>query len=131
MPQALEAPALLTFETVPLELKAEAAGKKRFEILGYNGGAMRLPGYYYPVVVELKGVRTVNRTPLLRSHNSERIVGHVENVLVTANGIRFQGVISGVCPDTDEVLAASQNGFPWQASIGAMPERMERVLEGQ
>lgn len=126
---------------VPLELLAadppvegEPAQLRRFKMVAYTGAAMRVGGYYQPVVVDLAGMEISNqRAPVLRGHDPERIVGHTEAIEVTEGGRRLNaaGVISGVGEDAGQVLTLAANGFPWQASIGARPTRVEHVEAGQ
>lgn len=118
--------------TAPVELIAAAGEGKRptFRMTAYTGGALALGGWYSPVVVDLATARAAASLPILRDHDAGRIVGHAETITITAKAITAEGVISGVGIDADEVIASSKNGFPWQASIGAQPGRLERVEAG-
>lgn len=122
-------PLLLTAGRVELEA-GDGAPLRRFRMLAYTGGAMVLPGYDRPVVVDLAGVEVPSqRLPILRQHDMTRIIGHTEAVEVTTS-IDARGIISGTGADASEVMASADNGFPWQASIGANPTDMETVDQG-
>lgn len=116
-----------------LELQAAGTGDspdklRNFSMVAYTGSAMRLPGFSLPVVVDLAGMRVPSqRRPILRQHDPERIVGHSETVEVSPQRLKLTGVISGVHPAAGEVLALSDRGFPWAASIGAGVEKMDTV----
>jgi hypothetical protein len=64
---------------------AEAAdeGKpalRKFSMVAYTGGAMRLGGWPYPVVVDLAGMRVTRKSrPILKDHDRASIVGHTED----------------------------------------------------
>lgn len=132
-------PVLYIGEGAPVELMAAEAGAdgqkpkvRKFSMTAYTGGAMRLPGYYHPVVVDLKGVHVNSqRRPILKQHNPELILGHSESIEVTSQRIRASGLISGVGEHVDSVIQTADNGFPWQASIGAEPIQLEYVPAGQ
>ncbi len=123
-------------EPANLELSvAESAdGKPKvrgFRMTAYTGGAMRLSGFYWPVVVDLSGVQVRNQArPILFGHDVGRIVGHSESVEVTPQRIRVAGKLSGIGNDVQLVLATADNGFPWQASIGAETLQMEFIERG-
>jgi len=116
---------LLVSEVGDLDIEAAAAeGEpkklRKFSMTAYTGGAMRLPGYSYPVVVDLSGM-TVNTQsrPILMGHDHAQIVGHTERVDVAAKSIKVAGVISGIGDAARQVVELADNRFPWQASIGA------------
>jgi hypothetical protein len=93
-----------------------------FDVLAYSGASMDLEGWRYPVVIDLNGVQAVDQQiPALRAHNDDRIVGHSNEVIVNAEGIRVRGVVSGVGSDAQEIVANAKRGFRWQASVG-MPK---------
>ena len=117
----------------PVEwIKAEAEEStdkpKRFSMTAYTGGPMHV-GYGAPVIVDLAGVSANESLPILLDHDTDRIVGHADNVAIEERTIKLSGVISGVGDAATEVLATAKNGFPWRASIGATPDKMEFVGE--
>lgn len=127
----------LTGASEQLELLAAAApadGKpalKRFKITAYTGVPMQV-GYGAPVVVDLQGMAIPHQSiPILRDHDQANIVGHADTIEKTAQRLKIAGVMSGVGPAAAEVLALAQNDFPFQASIGASVQQMERVAEGE
>lgn len=116
---------IITF-TAPIELQAarddDRKGPRTCTMTAYTGGPMRIAGWDAPVVVDISGMRGRGKSrPLLRDHNARAVVGHG-----VANGdttLTVEGVMSGAGPDAAEVIAASDNGFPWQCSIGASVEK--------
>ena len=95
----------------PASIKADAAGGKKlatFEMVAYNGGPMTPEGWANPVICDLAGfkINSQNR-PILRQHDSNKIVGHSTRISVGAGQpLKISGVISGVGPDAQEVVGA-------------------------
>jgi hypothetical protein len=129
---------LITTASEALELLAarEGEGGKRlrpFAMTAYTGAAMRLPNFFRPVVIDLVGMKIPTQAvPILRGHDPERIVAHSEKIELSAQRMRVGGVMSGIGPAAQEVLQLAENGFPWQASVGAdvQPGGMESVEAG-
>lgn len=110
---------------------AEGEGKlPSFQGVAYTGGAMRLQGFRYPVVVDLSTTAAAAAIPTLYAHDSERIVGH-GTAEVSAQRIKLSGVVSHGGIDAERVVASSKNGFPWQLSIGAEPGQLDFVEAGK
>jgi len=115
-------------------LQAAADGKtlRRFHMTAYTGGAMRVAGWPYPVVVDLAGLVVGKKSrPILLEHDAARIVGHTDGIGVDEGVLTVTGVISGVSRAAQEVVGASDNGFPWQASLGAAVRKVIFVPEGK
>ena len=116
---------------------AEAAeeGKpalRKFSMVAYTGGAMRLGGWPYPVVVDLAGMRVTRKArPILKDHDRASIVGHTDDIMVGDSRLEVAGVISGVGNTAQEVIATCENGFPWQASLGANADKVVFIPEGK
>ena len=97
---------------------------RKFSMTAYTGGAMRLGGWPYPVVVDLAGMRVSRKSrPILKDHDRGSIVGHTDDIEITEKSLKVAGVISGVGATAQEVIATSENGFPWQASLGASADK--------
>lgn len=121
-------------EAIAAEAPTGEQQLRKFKMVAYTGVAINIGYYGAPVVVDLAGMTMPGqRRPILRDHDSSRIVGHTESIEVSEGGTRLKvtGVISGVGSDAQEVLALAGNGFPWQASIGASVQRREFVEAGQ
>ena len=55
--------------------------------------------------------------PLLRDHQQSRVVGHGRPI-IEAKQLRVEGELSVAGEDRDSIVAANENGFHWQASVG-------------
>jgi hypothetical protein len=103
---------------------------KRFSMTAYTGGPMQVDSYGPPVVIELSGLEAKAPVPILRDHDGSRVIGHADEIEKGDSSLKLAGVISGAGPDASEVQAAAANGFPWKASVGARPDKLEFVGEG-
>ncbi len=103
---------------------------KRFSMTAYTGGLMQVSRFSLPVVIDLSGLKAKAPFPVLRDHSMSRIVGHSDDVTISEPKLKLAGLISGAGPDATEVQAAAGNGFPWKASVGVRPDKMEFVGEG-
>jgi len=108
----------------------DATKPKRFSMLAYTGGAMRVGYYGSPVVIDLAGLTAAAPLPILLDHDTSQIVGHADEVDVKAASVSLTGVISGGGEEAAQVIASAGLGFPWKASVGASPDKMEFVGEG-
>ncbi|QDV62582.1 phage major capsid protein [Crateriforma conspicua] len=124
-----------TIQLEAAEVTAEGEDKqslRKFNMTAYTGGAMRLSGWPYPVVVDLAGMRVTRKSrPILKDHDRGSIVGHTDDIAITDKSLQVAGVISGVGSTAQEVIATSENGFPWQASLGASADKVVFIPEGK
>lgn len=104
----------------------------KFRMVAYTGGAMRLAGWRYPVVVDLAGLGIPSQSrPIRFGHDAGSGVGHTDAIRVDGGQLVATGVVSRDTAAAREVVVSGKNGFPWQASIGASVEEFEFVKENQ
>lgn len=104
----------------------------RFSMVAYNGGPMRVGGWWHPVVVDLAGMDIPSQSrPIRLQHDAALGVGHTSAITVEAGSLRAAGVISRDTAAAREVVVSSRNGFPWQASIGASVVEHEFLGDGK
>lgn len=119
----------------PVTLEAAQDSEKKlrkFQMEAYNGGAMQFFWSSRPVVVDLAGMEITEKPrPIFRDHDSSKVVGHTESIKNTGKVLRLSGVASASNDVAREVVDSADNGFPWQASIGAEIIRMESVDSGK
>lgn len=111
---------LSSVATIELAQSAEGQqpGRPTVAINAYNGGSVRVGGYRHPVIVDLETLQTPRTIPLLRSHDTERIVGHGLPTITSPNRLDIAGTISASSADAEQVIDLAKGGFPWQASVG-------------
>lgn len=111
--------------------EGEGSTLPKFSMLAYTGGPMFVGNYFDPVAIDLSGLKADAKTPILLNHDSTQIVAHSEQVDVGDSSLSLSGIVSGVGQAAQEVTASAKNGFPWKASVGFQPTKMEFVAEGQ
>lgn len=120
---------LLTISSVEDSLEfmeQEGGGLPRVSMIAYNGGPMRFKGFPHPVIVDLNGLDISNQNrPLLRDHDKGREIGHTTSIQAREGKLYIEGVISVDSADARQVINASQNGFPYQASIGTPYDKQD------
>ncbi|MDP6717677.1 MAG: Mu-like prophage major head subunit gpT family protein, partial [Pirellulaceae bacterium] len=121
---------------IQLEAAVPVEGDKpplrRFSMTAYTGGAMQLSGWRYPVVVDLAGLRVPKKSrPILKDHDGGQIVGHTSEIGVAEQSLDVSGVVSGSGATAQEIITTSENGFPWQASLGATADKVVFITEGK
>lgn len=109
--------------------KAEA--RRRFKGVGYTGDMIFNHPYWGNVVFDLSLMNVPEKMPILRDHYLERIVGHSDKFEIsTQTGLELEGFLSKSTPFGQEVIALSDEGFPWQMSVRIKPDRIEEVSAG-
>jgi hypothetical protein len=118
------------------EKTASGGGVPQFKMVAYTGGLMRIEGFPHPVVVDLEGLAIDRQDiPVRLDHQSRQGVGHTQRVAVekTSGGGRLvaEGLVSRDTSWARDVIRSGQNGFPWQASIGAAVIDAQFIPNGQ
>jgi hypothetical protein len=106
-------------------------GPRRFHMDAYTGGALVLAGWRFPVIVDLDGLSIRGGAKVYLDHNRTSRVGHLEAVNILGGRLRVTGVVSSTSAAAREVVADADNGYPWQASIGAGVQQVDFVGEGK
>lgn len=106
-------------------------GPRRFRMEAYDGGLLRLANLPHPAIVDLQGMSRSDQVKALLHHDPARPVGHMDEVEIDRS-VRVSGVLS-VPEQAAMIEAAQQQGFAWEASIGAsiMPGSLELVPRGR
>ncbi len=124
-------------------LTIEAAGDKsasggtpgsapQFKMIAYTGGLMWIEGFPHPVVVDLEGLAIDRQDiPVRLDHQSRQGVGHTQRVAVENGSLVAEGLVSRDTSWARDVIRSGQNGFPWQASIGAAVIDAQFIPNGQ
>ncbi len=126
----------LTIEAAGNKETPGSAGVPQFKMVAYTGGLMRIEGFPHPVVVDLEGLAIDRQDiPVRLDHQSRQGVGHTQRVAVekTSGGGRLvaEGLVSRDTSWARDVIRSGQNGFPWQASIGAAVIDAQFIPNGQ
>lgn len=132
-----EKPKIIAFEA-PVAITAAAddsddSGSKvpRFDVTAYTGGPMNIFGYDLPVVVDLDGMTFAKSLVGNLDHERRMRVGHVTEKSTDGGRLQLGGLVSAATDAAREVAESAKNGFVWQASIEAMPERIVEIDKGE
>ena len=108
----------------------EAANGDKPKVVGlaYGGGKMNLPGWKFPVVVDLAGMEIPDTVPLLTNHENktDSRVGMI-SASIKNNALEITGEIVSDSKDAHDIVAQSKAGADWQLSIGADVRECELV----
>ena len=107
----------------------EASGSKpKVAGLAYSGGKMNLPGWKFPVVVDLAGMEIPGTVPLLTNHENktDARVG-VVTASIKDSALEISGEIVSDSKDAQDIVAQGKSGADWQLSIGADVRECELV----
>jgi len=114
-----------------LLIEAAADGSKpRVMGLAYSGGKMNLPGWKFPVVVDLSGMQIPEQIPLLLNHENLTAsrVGMI-SAKVEQNTLTIEGEIIAKGEQADGIVEQAKAGADWQLSIGAEVLNSELVKD--
>ena len=108
---------------VPAELKYDEDDdkkkQKRFDMTAYTGAIVNLGGY--DAIFSTSGIKLgESKKPILKQHDHNQIVGYTESLTSDGANLYAHGVLldGDSHPAAQEVISASAQGFPWQASVG-------------
>lgn len=119
--------------TVPVETETlrdcpDGKSKRRFRMLAYTGSVVdRLYGDF---VIDLEGIEFRDKVPMLVDHDGGKIAGYADRMETTDEGLQLSGVLSGATEYGRLVADLSDEGFPWQASVGISVLEREEIAEG-
>ncbi len=105
---------------------------RKFKMDAYNGGTMNFWWSDAPVVVDLAGLKASDKSrPIFKDHSPSLVVGHSGKITNDGKTLKVDGIASGTGAAAQEVIANSDNGFPWQSSIGASIDSVEELASGK
>ena len=118
-------------DSVAIQASESGDGPKRFDVVAYTGGAMRVGGYPDPVVVDLDGMTYGRSIVANLDHDTSKRVGHVTEKSKEGGKLTLAGFASAATPFREEVIASAADGFVWQASIEAAPTKLVELAAGK
>lgn len=103
---------------------------RRFEMSAYTGASVDV-GLGVPAVFDLSDMEIPNKSvPILCHHDPRLIAGYSERVENSGEGLAVAGRLLSTEQGL-EVAKLSDEGFPWQASVGLGVKRARYVEEGE
>lgn len=122
---------------VSIEAGASADGKAspaKFNVLAYTGGI--LEGAFHngddreDVILDLAGVKNGRSLVANLDHDSKKRVGNVNAIGNDGKELNLAGIASAATEARNEVVGSAADGFVWQASVEAIPTKVEQVKPG-
>ncbi len=119
--------------TAGLILNARSGKQRRFKILAYSGGTLRVSGFPLPVVLDLQGLSVPPSIPILMDHQAtvESTLGSTDDIQNDGFTLNLAGVVTGQSVQAKQVIEQSDAGHKWQASIGAAVEDAVTIPPGE
>ena len=120
--------------TAAVNLAAAAENESRkFSILAYTGGQLRVNGFPMPVVVDLAGLEASASIPIVLDHQTttENTLGQTSDVSNDGKRLILSGAVTGKSQKVLAVVAQADAGYSWQASIGCSVEAQQEIPDGQ
>jgi hypothetical protein len=118
-----------------LTINAAAGDPKPSKVRGlaYSGGLLKLPGWRYPIVVDLAGLDIASEVPLLLDHKNETPsrVGVVRASVEAGRRLHIEGEILEAISAEARATIAQGRAADWALSIGAEPLASQLVPEGK
>lgn len=114
--------------TAPVQMMSTDDKQKRSFLISAKTGEP-VVRWGWVTVIDIAGMKTENRMPVLREHYRDRVVGHGQ-AFKDDNKLFVEGDFSEVTEDAKEVLALADEGYPWQASIGVWAKKIQTLEAG-
>lgn len=111
------------------EVKVTKDGDKRkASMIGYSGGIIKNHWYWGNVAFDISGMSFPKKKyPILRDHNTDRVVGHSPKPKTDGFKLTFDDVTLVSTKDAEDFSQLSDDGVPFEASIYLQPSSIERV----
>ena len=106
---------------------------RRFQIEAYDGGPLPVAGFEYPVIVNLASLECPASMPLLIDHTAtvEATLGSTDIIENNGQTLNISGLVTATSQMALNVVAQSDKGQRWQASIGVRVGRIQEIAAGQ
>ena len=111
-----------------LKICPDGKGQRRFQMLANSGTPVERS--YGQFVIDLRGIKLRDKIPMLVDHDGAKIAGYADDMKFTDQGLMLEGCLSKATEHGVMVAALSDEGFPWQASVGLKVLRREEVEAG-
>ena len=101
--------------------------KRRFQMLAHTGKVVSR--WWGNLVLDMDGAQFKQKLALLKDHYTSAPLGFSTKIERTKRGLEATGKMLSNA-QADEVIRYSREGFPWQASLMAVPQKLENVEAG-
>lgn len=112
-------------------IDAEKIKEGKVSGVAYSGALIANFGFYENFIVDVESLTFAKeKTPLLKDHNCDRVVGFA-NASKDEFKILIDGMLSKKIEDARDIIALSEDGFEWEMSIGVYDGRIEEEFTGE
>ena len=105
-----------------------SAPKGSFQMLAHTGKL--ISRWWGHLVLDMDGAKYQQRVALIKDHDTSQPLGFSTSIKRTPRGIEAVGQMLKGNAAAEEVTSYSKQGYPWQASLMAVPSRVEEVEPG-
>lgn len=113
------------------EVDPEAIKSGKVKGIAYSGAVIKNHGWLKNLVIDLATLSVAKpKTPLLRDHNTAQIAGIVQVGVDASKEVSFEGTISKKSTHGLEIMDLSEDGFPWEVSMGIFDGEIEEFEDG-
>ena len=118
--------------TAQLGIRAAGSGR-RFSILAYSGGLMKIGGWDRPIAVDLSAMQSPVTVPIVIDHEitTDATIGQTDKITNNGRTLVLAGPVTGSSQRVQNVLNAHDAGQTWQASIGLEVQEYADLEAGQ
>jgi hypothetical protein len=104
-----------------------------FMMTAYGGGIIKNHWYWGNLAIDLSRIAFPKNTyPLLENHDTDKRIGHFSRDQIEIDGgLRIKGLSYVDTPESHSFRKLSREGFPFEASIRALPTQIQRLTEGE
>jgi hypothetical protein len=113
-------------------IQNDADGNEGFQMVAYSGGVIPKHWYWGDLLIDLEGMKFPKATyPILESHNTDRKIAFANKPDLSLGALEFKSAKFVDTPASEEFRKLSKEGFPFEASIYAVPTAVERIDAGE
>jgi len=106
----------------------------KLDMVGYSGSVIKDHWYWGDLAIDLAGITASrDRYPILEDHFQDLKIGHSGPPIIDENGLRIDpdDVVLLDNQEANTFVKNSRAGFPYQASIYAIPTQIEYLEAGE
>lgn len=113
------------------KVDSEEGKPARLQMTAYSGKIIKNHWWWGDLAIDLQGMAFPKRTyPVLDSHDPNKKVAFMKKPVITADHalvVEADNVTFVDTPAAHEFVKLSKQGFPYEASIHAMPQQIQRL----
>lgn len=130
--KVLNKKALCMSEPLINVFSGDAEKPTEMSMLAYSGKV--IPGHFYwgNLAIDTTGIKFPKKSyPILEDHKTDKKIGFSTKPTIIENALHMEGITLLETHEAYEFVHNSKAGFPYQASIYAVPSKIEEVEEGE